>query len=97
MGFDREAIKRCFHLSKEKDILDFLILFQELKTKGHTAEHIQVSLDAFPGSLEKADQFCLHFSSLVEYGFDEQLIKKALVKYENDKEKSLEALLEGSI
>lgn len=97
MGFDEDAVERTAHLSTEKDIVDFLISFQELKNRGLDVKCIDVSLEAYPNDIENASKFCTHFSSFLEFGFDPTLIKNALVTYQNDKDKALEALLEGNI
>jgi hypothetical protein len=97
MGFDTDIVNRSHHLDQDKDILEFLINFNELKLKGYELDHIQLSLQAFPNDTKKASVFIDHFKSLSEYGFDSQNIKMALIKFGNNRDEAFEYLVESNI
>ncbi|KAI8907296.1 hypothetical protein EDD86DRAFT_51727 [Gorgonomyces haynaldii] len=94
MGFSQDGVRRASALyADEKDMIEFLIPFEELRQKGLRPDYVQLSLSAYPGDVQKCEQFCISMTSLAEFGFNLVDIKNALTKHKNNRDQALEELL----
>jgi uncharacterized UBP type Zn finger protein len=94
MGFSSDLISLCTSLqSDEKQIINCLVLCQELAEKGFKLSSIEKGLQVYPKDLDRAKSFVTSYSALLEFGFQPEAIKNALICYNNNQEQALERLL----
>ena len=95
MGFEKDDVQRAFGLygKQEKNVLDFLVAFKEIKPLGYDLDLIESALVLFDFQIDKSKSYLGSFKAFQEMGFSPEEIKKALVEKNLDREAALESLV----
>ncbi|XP_052795704.1 ubiquitin-associated protein 1-like isoform X1 [Mya arenaria] len=98
MGFSKDRVIRAVDKlgADEKEVVEYLCFVDQLVEKGFNISLAETALLIFNNSINKACTYLELFTQLRELGFNGEKIKEALIKTDNDREKTLDILTASS-
>lgn len=95
MGFPKSRVIRAVQKlgADGKKVVEHLCSVQSLVEKGYKAEQAETALHLHDQSESRALQFLELVAQFRDLGFDEEIVKEALLRTNNDRDRALDFLV----